>query len=200
MCFSTLRTVVNRQRHPVIVLGLLSLLCIVTQLAPLSDYLTWDKQMIAEGQWWRIVTGNFTHTNFVHLGMNLAALWLIVYIFKPTARALLAQLFVIGLIIGIGLFQTDIYRYVGLSGILHGLFAYGALHEALAGRRTSWLLVLGVSGKVIWEQSFGASPMTVTLIDAPVAIQAHLIGLLAGFGLCLGHDFLLSKRLRQILS
>ncbi|CAM3650254.1 hypothetical protein VA7868_04184 [Vibrio aerogenes CECT 7868] len=82
--------------------------------------------------------------------------------------------------IGIGLFWTDIIRYVGLSGVLHGLFAGYALQEILAGRRSSWLLLAGVAGKVGWEQCFGAPATTAALIQAPVAIQAHLAGFISG--------------------
>ncbi|KUI99897.1 membrane protein [Vibrio sp. MEBiC08052] len=142
--------------------------------------LVWDKQAITQGQWWRIVTGNFTHTNTTHLAMNLIALWLITLIFRPSVRALWQQLLLLSLLIGIGLFWSDLDFYVGLSGTLHGLFASFALSEALQGRKSSWLLVVGVCGKVIWEQCFGASEATQALIEAPVAIQAHLLGLAGG--------------------
>ncbi|SMR99679.1 hypothetical protein VIM7927_00907 [Vibrio mangrovi] len=112
--------------------------------------------------------------------MNLAALWLITLIFKPSARSLLIRLLLLCVFVGIGLLWTSLYRYVGLSGALHGLFAGYALTEALSGRKSSWLLVLAVCAKVIWEQCFGASPTTSALIEAPVAIQAHLLGLLGG--------------------
>lgn len=112
--------------------------------------------------------------------MNLIALWLIVLIFRPAARVLWQQLLLLSVFIGLGLFWTNLYFYVGLSGILHGLFASFALSEVLQGRKSSWLLVAGVCGKVLWEQYFGASEATRTLIEAPVAIQAHLLGLAGG--------------------
>ncbi|SHG01064.1 rhomboid family GlyGly-CTERM serine protease [Vibrio gazogenes DSM 21264] len=112
--------------------------------------------------------------------MNLIALWLITFIFRPSARILWQQILLLGVFIGIGLFWTELYFYVGLSGILHGLFASFALSEALQGRKSSWLLVVGVCSKVFWEQYFGASETTRALIEAPVAIQAHLLGLVGG--------------------
>ncbi|SHO56029.1 hypothetical protein VQ7734_01792 [Vibrio quintilis] len=125
--------------------------------------------------------------------MNLAALWLISLIFRPSPRHALVIIGVCSLSIGISLFWTDIIRYVGLSGVLHGLFAGYALLEILAGRRSSWLLLAGVAGKVGWEQCFGASPTTVALIQAPVAIQAHLAGFISGIVIVLIiHRFTLS--------
>ncbi|MDW6092399.1 rhombosortase [Vibrio rhizosphaerae] len=178
MRFLTLNTITRS--HLYLTLSLISVMCVLAQWPPLADLLVWNRQAIMQGQWWRIVTGNFTHTNIAHLSMNLIALWLISLIFRPAARGLWQQLLLLSLLIGIGLFWSDLYFYVGLSGILHGLFASFALGEALQGRKSSWLLVVGVCGKVIWEQCFGASEATQALIEAPVAIQAHLLGLAGG--------------------
>ncbi len=178
MRFLTLNTITRS--HLYLTLSLISFICILAQFSPLADALDWDRQAITQGQWWRIVTGNFTHTNTTHLAMNLIALWLITSIFRPSARILWLQLLLLSVFIGIGLLWTELYFYVGLSGILHGLFASFALNEALQGRKSSWLLVVGVCSKVIWEQCFGASETTRALIEAPVAIQAHLLGLAGG--------------------
>lgn len=78
------------------------------------------------------------------------------------------------------LFLTDISTYAGLSGVLHGLFSFGALREALRGQRSSWLLVAGVLVKVGYEAIYGASEMTSRLIDAHVAVEAHAIGAISG--------------------
>ncbi|CSB74042.1 peptidase, S54 (Rhomboid) family [Vibrio cholerae CP1047(20)] len=125
--------------------------------------------------------------------MNLAALWIISFVFKPTARQLLIPLLLISLAVGVMILASDMQSYVGLSGTLHGLFAYYALNEALNGRRSSWLLVLGVIGKVAWEQWFGASASTAELIGARVATEAHLAGLVGGLLLAAGHCFLQRK-------
>lgn len=74
---------------------------------------------------------------------------------------------------------TDMQSYVGLSGTLHGLFGAFALTEALTGRRSSWLLVGGLVAKIAWEQFMGFC-YDGTLINARVAIEAHLIGAIGG--------------------
>lgn len=141
--------------------------------------------MILQGEWWRILSGNFTHTNLYHLAMNIAGLWVITYLFKPSGRSLLLVLLWLALFIGISIFISDMERYVGLSGALHGIFAFYALTEALHRRYSSWLLVAAVLIKVIWEQLFGPSLSTAELIDANVAVDAHLLGLSGGVLLAL---------------
>lgn len=168
-----------------LILAIISCLSLTTQNQQLSQLLTWDRSLIISGEWWRILTGNITHTNLSHFLMNMVALWLISLIFTPRPRKLLLLLIIISLVIGLGLFASDIQRYVGLSGTLHGLFGYFAVKEALSGKRSSWLLVIGVIGKVVSEQVFGASATSAALIAAPVAIEAHLIGLIAGLMLAL---------------
>jgi rhomboid family GlyGly-CTERM serine protease len=179
--FTASRTITRSHVNLYLVLTAISAFCLFIQAPDLSLFMTWDHSLIISGQWWRILSGNFAHTNFTHLAMNLAALWLISLIFKPSVKVLLLLMIAISLVIGLGLLASDIQRYVGLSGTLHGLFAYFAAQELLVqGRRSSGLLVLGVAGKVIWEQIFGPSHTSMALIEAPVATQAHLIGLIAG--------------------
>lgn len=158
----------------------ISLVCLGLQFEPMLSLAEWHRQLILDGQWWRILSGNFTHTNFAHFGMNLAALWVISFIFKPSANTLLLVLSVLSLIVGLLNFLSDMTSYVGLSGVLHGLFASFALKEALDGRKSSWLLVIGVIAKVAWELTMGASQSTSELINARIAVESHLFGVISG--------------------
>ncbi|CAH6836657.1 membrane protein [Vibrio chagasii] len=164
--------------YPVLIFT--SLLCVIFQLEPVQAWVVWDKSTIVDGQWWRILTGNFSHTNYSHLLMNLAGLWIISYLFQPTRKQLISALAMISLITGLALLLSSIQIYVGLSGTLHGLFGFFALREALNGRKSSWLLVSGLVAKIAWEQFVGPSSTTGELINARVAIEAHLAGALAG--------------------
>ena len=164
--------------YPVLIFT--SLLCVLFQLEPVQPWVVWDKNAIADGQWWRILTGNFSHTNYSHLLMNLAGLWIISYLFQPNKKQLLSALLFISLVTGFALLLSSIQIYVGLSGTLHGLFGLFALREALNGRNSSWLLVFGLIAKIAWEQFVGPSSTTGELINARVAIEAHLAGALAG--------------------
>jgi len=157
-----------------------SLLCIALQSPNLTALAEWRADYIEQGQWMRILSGNFAHTNFAHLTMNLAALWIIAFIFRPSVRSYATLLLLISIGVGIGILYTPIQHYVGLSGTLHGLFAYYALREALQGRLSSWVLVIGVIVKVVCELTVGSPISTAEMINARVAVEAHLFGVVNG--------------------
>ncbi|MDD9154603.1 rhombosortase [Aliivibrio sp. S4TY2] len=152
------------------------------QLTPVSDFFTWDRNLILQGEVWRLITGNFTHTNLAHLIMNAAALTVFCFIFKDilNPKKLWGLLLSISLMTGGLLLLSPIQSYVGLSGVLHGLFIWAAIEDIKQQRSTGWLLLVGVVAKIAWEQYFGASASTVSLINANVATEAHLIGACCG--------------------
>ncbi|MCP3697860.1 MAG: rhombosortase [Aliivibrio sp.] len=154
----------------------------LAQLTPVSDFFVWDRSLILQGEIWRLVTGNFTHTNLPHLMMNAAALTVFCFIFKDilNPKKLWLLLLSISLLTGSFLLLSPMQSYVGLSGVLHGLFIWAAIEDIKQQRSTGWLLLVGVVAKIAWEQYFGASDSTVSLINANVAIEAHLIGAFCG--------------------
>ncbi len=128
--------------------------------------------------------------------MNLAGLWIISYLFQPSKTQLVVALLVISLVTGVALLFSSIQIYVGLSGTLHGLFGLFALREALNSRKSSWLLVFGLVAKIAWEQLIGPSSTTGELINARVAIEAHLAGAVTG-GFMAVVSFLMNKKTDQ---
>lgn len=178
-----------------LILFLLSIPSLAALFEPVTTFFVWDKSAIEAGQWWRILTGNFAHTNFEHFAMNIIVLWIIALIFRPKAFHYFIITMVVNVGVGVGLLATTLAQYVGLSGTLHGIFVYFALLECFQGRRSSWLLVAGVIAKVLWEQLVGPSSYTQALIQAPVAIQAHLIGLVwGGIGILIYQKFIYQKK------
>ncbi|MDF2153582.1 rhombosortase [Vibrio sp. CAU 1672] len=175
-------------------LAIISLICLGLQFEPLAGMAEWHAYNIRHGEWWRIVTGNLTHTNFAHLGMNLVGLWIISFIFRPTMKNFLLVLLLLCVWVGAAILLTKMSVYVGLSGVLHGLFGYWALREVFEGRRSSLLLVAGLVGKIAWEQLYGPPMSTAALIGARVAIDAHLFGALGGLALALAEKLLKKGR------
>ena len=145
-----------------------------------------EHDAITDGQIWRIFTGNFLHTNAWHLTMNLAGLWVIVLLHELHYKRhtpKLALLFISLCIfegVGLYIFYPELKSYVGLSGVLHGLFTFGAIMDIRKGLFSGYLLLLGVIAKVAYEQYFGASNGMTELINARVATESHLVGVIAG--------------------
>lgn len=160
-----------------------SIACILLWLTPdLSSQLEWSRQGLNHGEWWRLVSGHLLHSNAAHLWMNVGGLWLIFALFQPCyTRAIWLVTLMSCLFVGLTMFlwveATD--RYVGLSAVLHGLFTWGALKDIEQQRYSGWLLLIGVVIKVGWENLFGASADTAALIEAKVAVESHLLGVLA---------------------
>ncbi|WP_305464020.1 rhombosortase [Photobacterium leiognathi] len=159
-------------------------LCIgvIAQLPSLQPVLVWDRQAIINGELWRILTGNITHTNWAHLAMNAAAFAIISFIFRAHfhTKGYSLLILLLSLIIGLGLFATNITWYAGFSGVLHGIFAWGCIRDIQAKTKGGWLLLLGLTIKIGWEQYFGGSVSSEELIGVRVATEAHLIGAITG--------------------
>ncbi|MBW8184800.1 rhombosortase [Shewanella nanhaiensis] len=166
------------------VLVLLTLCAIGFYYAGLDNELAYRRSEITAGEYWRLFSGNLLHTNGWHLAMNLAGLWVIILLHQQYYRSLGFALIFILLCwlqgIGLYLFYPGLVGYVGLSGMLHGLFVYGALKDISVGMRSGYLLLVGVIVKVAYEQWFGASEQVTEMIGARVATEAHLVGVVTG--------------------
>lgn len=181
-----------------------------SQALPLLEF---SRSAIADGELWRLLTGNLMHSNGWHLLMNvgglLLATLLVGHLFSK--RHFIGLALSNGLAVGVLIYwlNPEINYYVGLSGYLHGLFIYGALfglsqsislkkllkHRSFKVEETSqieivdkWrkrikfdgetylILLVAIIGKIIYEQTFGASEEMSELINASVATDAHLYG------------------------
>ncbi|BFT30481.1 rhombosortase [Alteromonas sp. D210916BOD_24] len=152
---------------------------------PLSgEFLAYDRYAIQGLETWRIITGNIVHTNGYHLLLNLAGLALLWALHGEHYRiGLFVKVFVwccIGTSAGLYYFSPDLIWYVGLSGALHGIFVWGACMDIKEKLYSGWLLLIGVAVKVAYEQFDGSSQQVAALIDAKVAVDAHLFGAVSG--------------------
>lgn len=165
----------------------------------LTPWLEFDRSAIYQGQWWRILTGHFMHTNTWHLVMNLGGFVLIMLLHGMYYRQLQLWLHLLlgCVLIGLALlfWSPQISIYVGLSGWLHALLVCGCCIDIQRQWSSGWLILAAVFGKVIWEQWQGASQDVVTLIEAEVATDAHMYG--AVIGLLLYATLLFIRRFAQ---
>ncbi len=162
----------------------------------INPVFAYDRSLILSGELWRLLTGNFMHTNWMHFGLNMGGLGLIWLVYSDLATFRWQLSFLLLPLLGCTLlllaFSPDMERYVGLSGGLHGTIVAFGLADFRKNRLLSILLVIGVSVKLIYEQLYGSSESIEQLIAANVAVDAHLWGAISG--LILGGIFLLSTR------
>jgi rhomboid family GlyGly-CTERM serine protease len=149
-----------------------------------NEYFAYDRVQFEHHQWWRLITGHFLHTNSIHLMLNLAGLillWALHGHYYHTSKFFLVFLLLcLGTSLCLYVFSVDLQWYVGLSGVLHGLFVIGAYYDIRHNFKTGWLMLIGVWLKVLHEQIYGASSDISGWIEANVAIDAHLFGTLVG--------------------
>lgn len=153
-----------------------------------NQQLSFDRAMIADGEVWRLITGNLAHTNLWHLLINLAGLCITYGLFRDhLGQANLPILMLLlWLAVGLGIWWwcPNTGWYMGLSGSLYGLFVWGAVQDIHRGRTISGCLLLSaVVLKLVIDSAF-ADTTTSILIDARVHIESHIIG--AASGLLLG--------------
>ena len=154
-----------------------------------QPWLRYNYTELQNQQSWRILTGHFIHTNWGHLLLNSAAfmaLWALHGKFYQPRKLFSFVIMNACMITAYVYFFTDINIYSGFSGVLHGLIVWGAIRDIENKDKTGYLLLLGVFAKVLYEQVYGASESTAAMIQAEVAIEAHLAGVLAALLYCFG--------------
>ena len=157
------------------------LACLAVQLfAPESlELLRYQSKEVDSGEWWRIITANFCHSNWNHFGLNMVGVLLIDYLFQPivsikTRSALLAFCILVNTILLHSF--LNLHWYVGMSGALHGFLIGNALFSLKKARWLGVATILVVSAKLITELNWEINSATAGFIDANVVEEAHLFG------------------------
>ncbi|WP_339228125.1 rhomboid family intramembrane serine protease [Oceanobacillus sp. FSL K6-2867] len=131
---------------------------------------------IIDGEWWRIVSSMFLHIGFLHLLMNMLAVY---YLGTAIERIFgrsrfLFIYFLAGIGGGLASFAFTTHVSAGASGAIFGLF--GAL------------LFFGIIYKRIFFQTMGSNILIILLINVVLGFSieqidmgAHIGGLIAGF-------------------
>ena len=161
----------------------LLILCFLIQLLHLEPRLRFDRQLIEQWQVWRLITGHLTHLNWSHFLLNMAGLSMVAIFFSSykSTRYWIDALLFISLVCSVGmLLDNQLDRYVGFSGVLHGLFIIGARWEMKHYTASGAVLLVIIVGKLIWEQRYGALPGSESMTGGRVAINSHLYGAIAG--------------------
>lgn len=144
--------------------------------------LRYEREAVLQGEYWRLITAHLVHLNAWHAVLNGAGVALIAALFRHdySWRAWLAIALASALAIDLAFvfWEPQIDWYVGLSGVLHGALAAGAVSWwQYQPKRLSLALTLILIGKLAWEYAQGGLLLMGAL---PVVVEAHRYGALGG--------------------
>jgi len=148
------------------------------------DAWRFNRGLVEQGNVWLLFSGHIVHLNWSHWLLNMAGLAIVAFFFS--SHASFSQWFLVivvsSTVISAGLWwgMPDIRFYVGLSGVLHGLFLYGALREIRFYPTSGYVLLAVLIAKLVWEFFNGALPGSEDMAGGRVLTEAHLLGAIGG--------------------
>ena len=175
-------------------LMLMALMVVLEALGePARLLLRYDRLAIADGQWWRLMTGNLVHLGWYHLMLNEIGIVVLVLLCPDvlSPAVWLRRLLVIGTGMCLCLYGwvPGMGWYVGLSGVMHGLFLLGLGRQAIVDRdRIAMACLLYLFGKLAWEFFAGVPVSDEQAIGGKVALESHMYGALVAlfYGIVFG--------------
>ena len=161
---------------------------------PIRQLCRYDRAAILQGEYWRLLSGHLVHDSWNHLLENLAGIGLLAALFPGDYSLrqwlLVVLLSLICIDVGFVCNEPQLEWYVGLSGVLHGALAAGAVAWwRFESKVLATILTVIFVGKLGWEQVQGSLP---SASDMAVVVDAHLYG--AAGGLVAGLLFWLGSR------
>ena len=167
--------------HACIALGLLSVAA--TLLPGARTALEWQRAALDGGQGYRLLTAHLSHLGPYHLLFNLLGLLLISELLLECWRGVdigslsLASALGTSALLWYG--EPGLQWYMGLSGLLHGLWAGAALTGWLQQRSRLHLpALMALAAKLLW---LNAGTADIPLGPAiPVVAVAHVYGAASG--------------------
>jgi len=154
---------------------------------PAPEAWVFDRVAIVHGEWWRLITGHWVHSDLAHAGWDIAALLLFGALFEARLQWRLPLALLIGTV-GIDVWlwwgNPAMAYYCGLSGILNSLLVVGLLRLWIDIRHPLILFTaVGAALKIIVEIDAGQALLTRTAW--PSVPAAHAVGFLCGLVLAL---------------
>ena len=167
---------------PAIIIGI----SIVIMLAgePGKEWLRYDRVWIGQGEAWRLLSGHLTHLSWSHLALNGAGLLLVWFLIGQSyAMSTWIQITLITIATidtAFWFLNPELYWYVGMSGLLHGLLVAGIITRLRTLDAETGILLLLLIAKIGYEQFNGPVPGAEATSGGPVVVDAHLYGALGG--------------------
>jgi rhomboid family GlyGly-CTERM serine protease len=149
-----------------------------------KEALRYDRVWIGQGEFWRLLSGHFAHLSASHLVLNSAGLLLVWFLvgraYTNQSWILILAVILTSMDAAFWFLTPELYWYVGMSGMLHGLLAAGIVARFPRLDTETTILLLLMAAKIGWEQWQGPVPGSETTSGGPVVVDAHLYGALGG--------------------
>lgn len=177
----------QKQRHCFAFLGIATAASLLS-FHPAAFVLS--REGLAQGEYWRLLSGHLVHFSPQHLLANLGALALMLYRMAPlTRRGFLWMTLAVPLLLSIGIciFRPTLAVYGGLSGWLSALFVWMALDHSRkqSALRPIFRGAIVLLGLKIGIEMLNHAPLFAALGDGIVVEPAaHALGAVLGF---IGH-------------
>lgn len=148
------------------------------------EWLRYDRQQLADFQFWRLLSGHFVHLGLSHYVLNAIGLLLVWQLvgnqFSRGQWLWVALGSIAAMDLGFWLLEPQLTWYVGLSGLLHGILAAGIVGSWNSDRRMALVLAVVVVLKLAYEQLAGPLPGSEATSGGAVVVVAHLYGAIGG--------------------
>ena len=163
------------------VLSILSLLLFPAREIA-APYVALTVSETLQGEWWRLLSGHLLHLDQQHLFFNVLGLWVVYFLFygyfTPLGLALLLSYLAVMVGAGVLFFTPEITHYAGISGILYGFFAWGAMADVRSGFFTGIVFLVAIIGKTSWDLWIALAERGEDGL-AGVAVEIHFLAVIA---------------------
>ena len=158
---------------------------VITMALPLEmrQQLYLHLDLSRQGEFWRLFTGHFVYVSWLHWSLNSLGILLFWLFFRESRQPKIwvpAILFIL-VVVSAGLMKlsVELIWYAGFSGILSGLFAFGAITNLFKNFAISVSLLLVLSIYVFLQLNSGEL-VDGGLESVQTSSYAHAFGLIAG--------------------
>lgn len=138
-----------------------------------------ESAAVARGEWWRLFTAHAVHLSWPHALLNAAGVFVCCALAPAVFNGWLA-LRVGALALGISLclyrLSPEALPYVGLSGVLYGLFVLGLAPQARRLDAVAIAALIAITGWMLRQWLTGPLQSEERLIGGAIASVAHLYG------------------------
>ena len=148
--------------------------------------LVFDREAIARGEFWRLVTGHVLHISHGHFWLNVAAFfplaWFSERVLGHTRKFMVGTFLFSAMLINAWVWWAlpDIQFYAGLSAYLNTLYALVMLGAWERTRGPIFLLFLAGDGAKIAYEYFSDASLSGMTLDWHSLPSTHAVGLAAG--------------------